>query len=194
MGVTPAELEANNGKFVVIVDFAGQVYEGILHYRPEDGHYSIQIWTNSCCFITFIAPEDVTKLISDPCIITPCCPVKCLPGAMLMDITGANLCSCLIKNYLLEWNQTKQKYEFDYPGICGCATFHIELACFKSKWVCYLAFKNEIGFTCMDGINLDFPINCSTMKGEAQINFTKTGTCNCGPCVNSLITVKFSPV
>lgn len=193
MGVTPAELEANNGKFVGIV-VCGQTYEGILHYRPQDGHYSIQIWADSCCFITFIAPEDVEELILNPCAtIKSCCPAKCLPDILLMVITSK--CKCLSKeNYILEWNDAKRKYEFDYPGICNCTTFHSELSCLDDKWVCYLALKNEIGFTCMDGINLNFPIDCSTMKGKSQIEFTKTGTCDCGSCADGVITVKFSPI
>lgn len=58
MGVTPAELEANNGKFVTIVDFTGQIYKDVLHYLSE-AQFPIQIWTNDCCFITFIALDDV---------------------------------------------------------------------------------------------------------------------------------------
>lgn len=197
MGVTPAELQANNGKLVAIVDFTGQIYEGILEYVPLDGDYSIKILSDSCCFITIIAPDDVEKLIPIPCIIQqPCCPSKCLPSTMLMDIGGTNaFCSCLVNEaYILEWNVPRQRYEFDYPGICDCAILHAYLACIDNKWVFYIALKNQMGLTCVDGTTLNFPLDCATMRGTAAIAFTQTGTCACGPCANDILTVTFSPL
>lgn len=199
MGVTPIELEANNGRFVAIVDFTGQVYEGILHYEPKDGQFSIGIWTDGCCFITFIAPDDVVSLYGDPpppCLIqVPCCD-NCLPSSVLMVISGTNAgCSCLVNEaYILEWSVPRQRYQFDYPAICGCSTLHAYLACLDNKWVCYIALKNEMGLTCVDGINLEFPLSCATMRGTGTMAFTATGTCSCGPCTNSEITITFSPL
>lgn len=195
--IDPQILIDNNGNFVAIIDYTGQVYEGVLHYEPLS-QYPIQIWSDSCCFITFLQQDDAEKLVSPtlPCPIQqPCCP-QCLPSLMLLDVTGAGtFCSCLATNaYILEWNTAKQKYEFDYPGICDCAYFHAELFCSGSQWVCYLSLKNEIGIVCVDGVNLNFPINCVTMKGEEQLNFLQTGQCACGLCANEVLTIKFSPL
>ena len=198
MAVTPEELEANNGNFVAIIDFTGEVHEGILHYEPiTNSQFPIEIWVEDCCFITFLQIEDAETIIPNPsCLITQPCCVECLPPAILMDISGTNaFCSCLVNEaYILDWNVAKQKYEFDYPGICDCGSFHAELYCSGSSWICYLALKNEMGLTCVDGNHLNFPINCSTMTGTATIAFTQTGTCACGPCANDNITITFSPL
>lgn len=196
MSVTPQELEANNGNFIGIVDFTGQVYEGILHYNPLNVQYPIQIWSDSCCFMTILQLDDVIELVTEPCLIQQPCCTQCLPSVMLLDISGTNIfCSCLVNEaYLLEWNVAKQKYEFDYPGICDCTSFHAELYCSGTQWVCYLALKNEMGLTCVDGNHLNFPLDCATMTGTATISFLQTGTCACGPCANDDIAITFSPL
>jgi len=196
MGVTPEQLELYNGQNVAIVDYTGQIYEGILHYDPLDVQYPIQIWVDGCCFITFLQLDDAESIIPNLCLIVqPCCS-QCLPSVMLLTISDTNAgCSCLVNEaYILPWNVANQKYEFDYPGICDCVTFHAELYCSGSNWVCYLALKNEIGFTCVDGNHLNFPLDCDTMTGTAAIIFSQTGTCACGPCANDTITVAFSPL
>lgn len=194
--VTLQELIDNNGQFVAIIDFTGQVYEGILHYNP-DSQFPIELWMDDCCFITFLAIDDAESLTPMPCIILqPNCCSQCLPGSMLMDISETNaFCSCLVNEaYILEWIVARQRYEFNYPGICDCTTFHVELLCSGGQWIVYLALKNEIGFTCADGISLNFPIDCATMTGTALINFTQTGSCACGPCANNTFRVTLSPL
>jgi hypothetical protein len=57
-----------------------------------------------------------------------------------------------------------------------------------------LALRNKAGLTCADGIYLNFPIDCNTLKGSAIISFTQTGTCTCGPCTNDILTVSFRPI
>jgi hypothetical protein len=200
MGVSPEELVINNGRFVGIVDFTGNLYEGVLHYKPiTDPQFPIQIWSNNCCFVTYIDPDDVEVFYPDPstpCLIKQPCCATCLPYSMLLDIISANMfCTCLINEaYVLEWNSVAKKYEFNYPGVCDCTTFHAELQCSAGKWIVYLALMNEMGFTCVDGNNLDFPIDCVTMKGTGNLEFTQTGTCACGPCANSTLTLSFSPL
>lgn len=206
MGVTPEELIANNGHLVALIDFTGQVYVGVLHYEPTtDPQFPIQLWADSCCFITFIAPDDVETFIPNPhippipgppCLIkVPCC-AECMPATMLLDITNTGqFCTCLANEaYLLEWNALTQRYEFDYPGICDCATFHAELMCSEGKWIVYMALKNAMGATCADGSHLNFPLDCASMKGSAAVEFGQTGTCACGPCANDMLIVAFSPL
>lgn len=200
MAVTIQELIDNNGSFVAIIDYLGEVYQGYLHYEPlTNSQFPIQIWTDDCCFISFLQLDDAEQLIPDPltpCVITlPCCS-QCLPNAMLMDISGTNaFCSCLVNEaYLLDWNSQFQRYQFDYPGICDCTTLHAYLACSGSQWVVYLALKNEMGLTCVDGNNLNFPLDCATMTGTGTVIFSQTGTCACGPCANDTITITFSPL
>ena len=67
MGVTPQELIDNNGNFVTIIDYTGEVYQGYLHYDPlASSQYPIQIWTNDCCFITYLQIDDAETLIPNP--------------------------------------------------------------------------------------------------------------------------------
>lgn len=197
--ISPQELEDNDGKFVGIIDYTGQVYEGILHYEPiNNSQYPIQIWEDDCCFITFLQLDDAASLVSmTPCLISqPCCGTECLPALMLMDVNSDNIfCNCITStSYALEWNTISQKYEFNYPGVCGCGTFHAELYCSGTQWVCYLALRSVGGLTCVNGIDLNFPIDCATMTGTADIAFTITGNCMCGPCLNDVFTVTFSPL
>lgn len=195
--ITPQELEDNDGMFVGIIDYTGQVYEGILHYEPvTNSQYPIQIWMNDCCFITFLQLDDAASLVPvTPCISQPCC-IQCLPGLMLMSLNSDNIfCTCLTStSYALEWNTANQKYEFDYPAICGCGSFHVELYCSGTQWVCYFALKDGGGVVCVSGIDLNFPIDCATMTGMANIAFTLTGNCMCGPCLNDTFTVTLSPL
>ncbi len=198
-GVTPEDLAVNNGKLIVIIDFTGQIYEGILHYDPSNEQFPIQIWSDDCCFITYLQIDDVEEFFDEPpspCLIkAPCC-TQCLPSTMLMDISGTNpFCTCLVNEaYILEWNVPRQRYQFDYPGICECGTFSVYLACVDRKWVVYLALKNAMELTCVDGINLDFPLDCATMMGSGMVQFSQTGTCACGPCANDTFTVTFRPL
>jgi hypothetical protein len=193
--ITPQDLIDHNGQFVAITDFTGEAHEGVLHYNPNS-QFPIELWVNDCCFITFLAIDDAETLTTMPCILQPNCCSQCLPAAMLMDISETNqFCSCLVNEAcILDWNNTRQRYEFDYPGICDCTTFHAELMCSGGQWIVYLALKNTMDFTCMDGINLNFPIDCATMTGTSLIDFTQTGTCACGPCANNTFRVTFSPL
>lgn len=199
MGVTPAELEANNGKFVEIVYFTDVIYKGILNYEPLDS-FSIQLYNNSCCSITFMSPDDVNALIPQTTLLIDQ-DLRQLSFALLdlnlaigMKISGRNqICNCLFnKVYNLEWSDDKQKYECDYFGTCNYYVFHAELYYSEGVWVCYLALQNDLNLTCADGIHLDFPIDSATMQGSAQIEFTSTTTCACGPCNNDILTVSFN--
>lgn len=211
MGVTPEELEANNGKFVKIIDFTGTEYDGTLYYNMVSPQFPVEIWKdNNCCYITFIAPEDIDMLIpgdsvsfnNNPmfaanfCAITSDCRDRCMPKNILLSIEGINkFCNCLSEDsYILEWNPLENKYSFDYEIVCNCSILHADLLCSKGDWICYLALRNQEGLTCVDGINLKFPLDRITLTGKAKIHFSQTGSCSCGPCLDDFLTVSFKPI
>ncbi len=210
MGVTPEELEANNGKYVKVIDFTGTEYDGTLYYDAAN-QFSAEIWKNNdCCYITFISPDDIDVLIpgnavmfsSNPmfamnfCELTSDCRDLCMPKNILLSISGINkFCSCLSEdNYIMTWNNEANNYSFDYEIVCNCSNLHADLFCSKEKWICYLALRNKEGMTCVDGIVLDFPLDRITLTGKTKMHFTQTGTCSCGPCLDDYLTVSFEPI
>lgn len=185
MGVPDYELQKLNGSWVVAIDFADGVYEGYLHYYPKT-QFSVQIWSDGCCYITFLSPDDLTNVfpakprpspnvplhmlyngLALPCLVrTPCCP-HCLPEIILMDIeTGP---SCLKgEPYILEWDFTFKKYKLNYPALCGYDNFHAELTCSGADWLCNLCFMN--GDEVMSsGTIFSFPFNCDTLRGKGKL-------------------------
>jgi len=207
MGVTPEELEANNGLFVKIIDFTGTEYNGTLYYDAMN-QFSVEIWKNNdASYITFIAPEDIDILIPENSLMFSSNPIfamnlisNCrdlrMPNNILLSISGINkFCNCLSEdNYILEWNTKENKYSFDYDVVCNCSILHADLFCSKNQWICYLALKNKEGLTCVDGIVLDFPLDRITLTGKTKMHFTQTGTCSCGPCVDDYLIISFEPI
>jgi hypothetical protein len=210
MNITPAELSKLNGSWVIVIDFTGAVYEGFLHYRPKD-QFSVQIWSDGCCFITYLLPEDITFIhqtrprltpnvppihvrffgLALPCLVKTSCCDRCLPEVILMDVIDAgSKYGCLTgDSYILEWDFIINKYQLNYPAICGY-DLHAELMCAGADWVfsIHLIDRNELA---VNGTNFDFPLDPNTLRGQGKVNLYQVAR---PEIKEEIITISFRPI
>ncbi len=190
MSVSISDLQRLNGQWIILTDFQGGVYEGYLRFNLAD-QFPIQIWSDGCCFITFILLEDVGNVIQAlprllpnlplhvrffgmalPCLVQSSCCNQCLPEVLIMDVLEAenDKYKCLVgTSYILEWNFGESKYTFSYPSVCQHAYFHVNLTCIEeTNWMCELYLMDKEKVT-INGINIEFPLDCTTLMGVANV-------------------------
>jgi len=122
----------------------------------------------------------------------PCCGQICLPDKLIIGITAPSLqCSCLAnQKFTMTWNNAEQKYLLQPTTVCGCTLFGW-LYCVGTQWTLYLSLS-EGSTLCSDGVNTNFPINCSPFGGVGGLILNPVNACSCN-CVTDLLTVSVSP-
>jgi hypothetical protein len=122
-----------------------------------------------------------------PSLKLPCCGDLILPTKLNVNIGS----SCLAaQTYIMEWNWVEQKYILQPTTVCNCNLFGW-LYCVGTQWVLYLALSEQ-GTICCDGINTEFPVNCSPFGGVGSLVFAPVNSCKCN-CAEDLLQVIISP-